>query len=235
MSKHIFECIDAHTCGNPVRLILTEKPDLEGISMSEKRLDFLKKFDWIRKSLMFEPRGHDMMSGGMIFPPHDSKNDFAILFLETSGCLPMCGHGTMGIVTIALEENLVKPKVEGILNIEVPAGVIQVTYQKKDKKVSWVEIVNVDSFLAEKNLSIISDNLGEINFDVSYGGNFYAIIEKQKNYSDLEDFKAEELISYSREIRDKINKKYSEKFIHPYDKSIKNVVDEIVGLIKSNS
>jgi len=223
MSKHIFECIDAHTCGNPVRLILTEKPDLEGISMSEKRLDFLKKFDWIRKSLMFEPRGHDMMSGGMIFPPHDSKNDFAILFLETSGCLPMCGHGTIGIVTIALEKNLVKPKVEGILNIEVPAGVIQVTYKKKDKKVSWVEIVNVDSFLAEKNLSIISDNLGEINFDVSYGGNFYAIIEKQKNYSDLEDFKAEQLISYSREIRDKINKKYSEKFIHPYDKSIKNV------------
>ena len=99
MSKHIFECIDAHTCGNPVRLILTEKPDLEGISMSEKRLDFLKKFDWIRKSLMFEPRGHDMMSGGMIFPPQDSKNDFAILFLETSGCLPMCGHGTIGTVT----------------------------------------------------------------------------------------------------------------------------------------
>ena len=223
MSKHIFECIDAHTCGNPVRLILTEKPDLEGISMSEKRLDFLKKFDWIRKSLMFEPRGHDMMSGGMIFPPHDSKNDFAILFLETSGCLPMCGHGTIGIVTIALEENLVKPKVEGTLNIEVPAGVIQVTYQKKDNKVSWVEIVNVDSFLAGNNLYVISDTLGEINFDVSYGGNFYAIIEEQKNYSGLEDYKAEQLISYSREIRDKINKKYSEKFIHPYDNSIKNV------------
>ena len=223
MSKYIFECIDAHTCGNPVRLILTEKPDLEGISMSEKRLDFLKKFDWIRKSLMFEPRGHDMMSGGMIFPPQDSKNDFAILFLETSGCLPMCGHGTIGIVTIALEENLIKPKVEGILNIEVPAGVIQVVYLKKDEKVSWVEIVNVDSFLAGHNLSVISDTIGEINFDVSYGGNFYAIIEEQKNYSGLEDYKAEQLISYSREIRDKINKKYSEKFIHPYDESIKNV------------
>tara|TARA_B100001287_G_scaffold149553_2_gene125920 strand:- start:2808 stop:3815 length:1008 start_codon:yes stop_codon:yes gene_type:complete len=223
MSKHIFECIDAHTCGNPVRLILSEKPILKGISMSEKRLDFLKNFDWIRKSLMFEPRGHDMMSGGMIFPPQNSKNDFAILFLETSGCLPMCGHGTIGIVTIALEENLLKPKVEGILNIEVPAGVIQVTYQKKDNKVSWVEIENVDSFLTDKNLSVISDNLGKINFDVSYGGNFYAIIEKQKNYSDLEDYKAEQLISYSREIRDKINKKYLDRFIHPYNESIKNV------------
>ena len=94
MTKHIFDCIDAHTCGNPVRLILSKKPDLAGSSMSQKRSDFIKNFDWIRKSLMFEPRGHDIMSGGMIFPPNDPNNDFSILFLETSGCLPMCGHGT---------------------------------------------------------------------------------------------------------------------------------------------
>ena len=175
MSKYIFDCIDAHTCGNPVRLILSEKPDLKGTSMSQKRLDFINNFDWIRRSLMFEPRGHDMMSGGMIFPPHNPDNDFSILFLETSGCLPMCGHGTIGIVTIALEENLVKPKVEGLLNIEVPAGTIVVNYKKNGKKVSWVEIVNVDSYLAAENISVISENLGKINFDVSYGGNFYAI------------------------------------------------------------
>ena len=108
MTKHIFDCIDAHTCGNPVRLILSKNPDLAGTSMSQKRSDFIKNFDWIRKSLMFEPRGHDIMSGGMIFPPNDPNNDFSILFLETSGCLPMCGHGTIGIVTIALEENLIK-------------------------------------------------------------------------------------------------------------------------------
>mgnify|MGYP001253484822 FL=1 len=156
MTKHIFDCIDAHTCGNPVRLILSQKPDLAGTSMSQKRSDFIKNFDWIRKSLMFEPRGHDIMSGGMIFPPNDPNNDFSILFLETSGCLPMCGHGTIGIVTIALEENLIKPKVEGILNIEVPAGNIIVKYEKKGNKVLWVEIVNVDSYLAAKNLFVIS-------------------------------------------------------------------------------
>ena len=76
MTKHIFDCIDAHTCGNPVRLILSQKPDLAGSSMSQKRSDFIKNFDWIRKSLMFEPRGHDIMSGGMIFPPNDPNNDF---------------------------------------------------------------------------------------------------------------------------------------------------------------
>ena len=183
MSKYIFECIDAHTCGNPVRLILTENPKLKGKTMSEKRLDFLKNYDWIRKSLMFEPRGHDMMSGGMIYLPENLENDFSILFLETSGCLPMCGHGTIGIVTIVLEENLIKPKVEGVLKIEVPAGTIE----------------------------------------VNYGGNFYAIIENQKNYLGLKNYNAEELISFSREIRDKINKKYPNRFIHPIDKSIRDV------------
>ena len=223
MSKYIFECIDAHTCGNPVRLILTENPKLKGNTMSEKRLDFLKNHDWIRKSLMFEPRGHDMMSGGMIYPPENSENDFSILFLETSGCLPMCGHGTIGIVTIALEENLIKPKVEGVLKIEVPAGTIEVNYKIKNEKVEWVEIINVDSFLADSNLMIHSDYLGGIKFDVSYGGNFYAIIEPQKNYFGLNNYRAEELISFSREIRDKINKKYANRFIHPIDKSISNV------------
>ena len=223
MSKYIFECIDAHTCGNPVRLILTENPKLKGKTMSEKRLDFLKNYDWIRKSLMFEPRGHDMMSGGMIYPPENSENDFSILFLETSGCLPMCGHGTIGIVTIVLEENLIKPKVEGVLKIEVPAGTIEVNYKMKNEKVEWVEIKNVDSYLADKNLIIHSDGLGEIKFDVSYGGNFYAIIENQKNYLGLKNYNAEELISFSREIRDKINKKYPNRFIHPIDKSIRDV------------
>ncbi len=223
MSKYIFECIDAHTCGNPVRLILTENPKLKGNTMSEKRLDFLKNHDWIRKSLMFEPRGHDMMSGGMIYPPENSENDFSILFLETSGCLPMCGHGTIGIVTIALEENLIKPKVEGVLKIEVPAGTIQVNYKMKNEKVKWVEIRNVDSYLADTNLMIRSDHMGEIKFDVSYGGNFYAIIESQKNYFGLNNYRAEELISFSREIRDKINDKYENRFIHPIDKSIRDV------------
>ena len=223
MSKYIFECIDAHTCGNPVRLILTENPKLKGKTMSEKRLDFLKNHDWIRKSLMFEPRGHDMMSGGMIYPPENSENDFSILFLETSGCLPMCGHGTIGIVTIALEENLIKPKVEGVLKIEVPAGTIEVNYKMKNEKVEWVEIRNVDSYLADRNLMIHSDCMGEIKFDVSYGGNFYAIIESQKNYFGLNNYRAEELISFSREIRDKINKKYANRFIHPIDKSIRDV------------
>ncbi|HEV3224995.1 MAG TPA: proline racemase family protein, partial [Puia sp.] len=113
MSSKKFSCIDAHTCGNPVRLIATGGPVLNGNSMSEKRQHFLKEYDWIRKGLMFEPRGHDMMSGSILYPPHDPYNDVAVLFIETSGCLPMCGHGTIGTITIGIEEGLIKPKEPG--------------------------------------------------------------------------------------------------------------------------
>ena len=223
MSKSVFECIDAHTCGNPVRLIAKGAPILQGNNMSEKRQFFLNHFDWIRKGLMFEPRGHDMMSGAILFPPHSSKNDFSILFIETSGCLPMCGHGTIGAVTIAIQEKLIIPKNPGNLNIETPAGIINITYKQIEEKVSSVKLTNVDSFLAAKKCSIISNDLGEIFFDVSYGGNYYAIIEPQKNFSGIQNYKAGEIIRYSQEIRKKINKKYPNKFIHPNNSSIRDV------------
>src|ERR1700747_3444971 len=120
--KKTFFCIDAHTCGNPVRLVAGGGPVLEGKNMSDKRQHFLREYDWIRKGLMFEPRGHDMMSGSILYPPTDPTNDIGVLFIETSGCLPMCGHGTIGTVTIAIEEGLVIPKREGRIAIETPAG-----------------------------------------------------------------------------------------------------------------
>src|SRR5687768_13819304 len=125
----IFECIDAHTCGNPVRLVKSGGPVLQGRNMSEKRQHFINEYDWIRTGLMFEPRGHDMMSGSILYPSHEEKNDAAVLFIETSGCLPMCGHGTIGAVTIAIEEGLIRPKVPGKLKLEVPAGIVPISYQ----------------------------------------------------------------------------------------------------------
>ena len=222
MSK-IFRCIDAHTCGNPVRVVVSGKPDLQGENMNEKRLHFMREFDWIRKGLMFEPRGHDMMSGSMLYPPHDPENDFAILFIETSGCLPMCGHGTIGTITVAIERGLIKPKIPGKIKMEAPAGLVEITYGMNGEKVDWVKLVNVPSYLAATGLSVKSSFLGELHFDVAYGGNFYAIIDKQPNFSGLQDYTAAQLVQFSPEIRKRINEKYPEMFIHPENESIRNV------------
>jgi len=217
MNKTFF-CIDAHTCGNPVRLVAGGGPLLEGKSMSEKRQHFLREFDWIRKGLMFEPRGHDMMSGSILYPPSDPANDIGILFIETSGCLPMCGHGTIGTVTIAIEEGLVTPKTPGVLNLEVPAGLVRVEYKQEGKKVKSVKITNVKAYLAAENITAECPDLGELTLDVSYGGNFYAIVDPQLNFPGLENYTADQLISWSRELRKNINKKY--EFVHPENPTI---------------
>ena len=223
MGRSTFTCIDAHTCGNPVRVIKEGGPDLKGGTMSEKRQHFLQDYDWIRKGLMFEPRGHDMMSGSIFYPPSNPKNDFGILFIETSGCLPMCGHGTIGAITIGIEEGLIHPKVPGKVRMETPAGLVQIEYQQNGNKVEWVKLTNVKSYLAASNLSVDCDALGELIFDVSYGGNYYAIIDPQKNFTGLQDFTASKLIQYSQEIRVKINTKYPNKFMHPEDDTIRDV------------
>ncbi|MAQ76338.1 MAG: hydroxyproline-2-epimerase [Aquimarina sp.] len=223
MAKHIYKCIDAHTCGNPVRVVTTGHPDLKGNSMSEKRQNFIKEFDWIRRGLMFEPRGHDMMSGSFLYPPHNPENDFAILFIETSGCLPMCGHGTIGTITIAIEEHLIAPKIPGKIRMETPAGLIEIEYQQTNKKVDWVKLKNVESYLAAEGLTINCPELGELVFDVAYGGNFYAIVDPQKKFSGIQHFTAGKIIQLSQLIRDLINKKYPEYFIHPENNTIRDV------------
>ena len=223
MARSIFDCIDGHTCGNPVRVVKTGHPPLEGKTMSEKRQHFIQEYDWIRKGLMFEPRGHDMMSGSFLYPPHNPENDFAILFLETSGALPMCGHGTIGTITIGIEEGLIQPKIPGKIRMEAPAGLVEIDYKQTNGKVEWVKLTNVKSYLAAENLTVHCPDLGDIIFDVAYGGNFYAIIDPQQNFSGIQDFTASQIVQYSQKVREQINIRYPNKFIHPDDSSIKNV------------
>ncbi len=222
MARNKFICIDAHTCGNPVRVITHGGPELIGKTMNDKRLHFIKEFDWIRKGLMFEPRGHDMMSGSILYAPHNPQNDIAILFIETSGCLPMCGHGTIGTITIAIEEGLIKPKIPGIIKLETPAGLVEVTYKMKGSKVDWVKFNNVKSYLAASELTVDCPELGEIVFDVGYGGNFYVIVDPQKNFSGVHNFTANKIIQYSQVLRNRINKKYPDLFVHPENESIRD-------------
>lgn len=221
--KHTFYCIDAHTCGNPVRVVRDGGPVLQGQTMSERRQHFLREFDWIRRGLMFEPRGHDMMSGSIIYPPLAENNDASVLFIETSGCLPMCGHGTIGTVTIAIEEGIIIPKQPGQLQLETPAGLISVQYQSRlvngKTKVEAVRITNVASFLHSSELVTHCPDLGHLVVDVAYGGNFYAIVDVQSNFKGIEHYRVDQLVSWSRELRNEINKNYS--FVHPIDSTIR--------------
>ena len=220
--RHYFKCIDGHTAGNPVRVIAEGGPELSGASMQERRLHFLKEYDWIRKGLMFEPRGHDQMSGSILYPPSDPANDLGILFIETSGCLPMCGHGTIGTITIGIEEGLIHPRTPGEVRLETPAGLVRIRYGQEGKKVTWVALTNVPSYLAARDLEVDSP-LGPLVFDVGYGGNFYAIIDPQPNFRDLAAFSASQLVAFSRELRPAINAKYPGRFVHPGDPNIRDV------------
>jgi 4-hydroxyproline epimerase len=191
---------------------------LVGKNMSEKRQHFIREFDWIRKGLMFEPRGHDMMSGSILYEPHDPENDVAVLFIETSGCLPMCGHGTIGTITIAIEKKLILPKIKGIVRMETPAGLVIVSYLQIGDKVKSVKLINVASFLHSSELTVDCPELGELVIDVSYGGNFYAIVDVQKNFKGLQCYTADKLIAWARELRNNINKKF--EFVHPDNSTI---------------
>ena len=221
MTRHTFRCIDGHTAGNPVRLVIEGKPELIGASMSERRQDFMARYDWIRTSLCFEPRGHDMMSGGFLYQPTTPDADIGILFIETSGCLPMCGHGTIGIVTFGLENGLIKPRTPGRFIAEVPAGKIEISYVQDGDRVRSVRIRNVPSYLAAENVSIDVPNFGALTLDVAYGGNFYAIIEPQGAYTGLDNLSAAQILQLSPIIRELVRAKVEP--VHPLDATIRGV------------
>ncbi|MBB5985857.1 4-hydroxyproline epimerase [Sphingobium lignivorans] len=219
--KHVFFCIDGHTAGNPVRLVAGGAPHLRGATMAERRLDFLERFDWIRTGLCFEPRGHDMMSGGFLYPSPSPDADIGIIFIETSGSLPMCGHGTIGMLTFGLENGLITPATPGKLRVDVPAGRLDVDYEVDGDRVSFIRFRNVASYLAEAGIELDVPGLGPITLDIAYGGNFYAIIEPQGRYEGLDGMSASQLIELSRTIRSMVREKIEP--VHPEEPSIRGV------------
>jgi 4-hydroxyproline epimerase len=221
VTRHTFRCIDGHTAGNPVRLVVEGAPALNGATMSERRADFLARYDWIRTGLCLEPRGHDMMSGGFLYPPTTPEADIGILFIETSGCLPMCGHGTIGIVTFGLENGLIKPRTPGRFIADVPAGQIELSYTQEGARMKSVRIRNVPSYLAVESIAIDVPNFGALMVDIAYGGNFYAIIEPQGAYRGLDDLGAARILQLSPTIRQRVREKIEP--VHPIDPSIRGV------------
>ncbi len=209
MARSTFFCIDGHTCGNPVRVVTGGSiPTLVGDTMFARRQHFLAEHDWIRTALMFEPRGHDMMSGSILYPPTRDDCDVGILFIETSGCLPMCGHGTIGTVTIALENGLIAPRTPGLLRLDTPAGLVEARYETNGPFVERVRITNVPSFLLGRGYAVEVDGLGLLTVDVAYGGNFYAIVEPQAVFSDVDDVNPSDILRWSPRLRTAFNARH---------------------------
>lgn len=216
-----FSCIDGHTCGNPVRMVTGGAPILHGATMSERRQDFIANHDWVRRSLMFEPRGHDMMSGSILYPPLRDDCDLGIIYIETSGALPMCGHGTIGTVTMALEHGLARPAIEGELRLDVPAGRIVATYDRRGDHIDSVRIRNVASYLAMTDIPIDLPGFGTLQVDIAYGGNFYAIVDPQPGFEGLESLSAADVVRHSLELRRRVNAAVQP--VHPEDPTIAGI------------
>lgn len=219
MVQHTFFCIDGHTAGAPVRLVTGGAPPLKGDTQTDRRAHFMADYDWIRQSLMFEPRGHAMMSGAVLYPPGREDCDMAVVYIETSGCLPMCGHGTIGTVTFAIEHGLVTPKTPGSLRLETPAGIVGAEYKSNGRHVTSVKLTNIPSFLYRQDYKFDAPELGPLTIDIAYGGNFYPIVEPQENFRDMADFAPGDLLRIGRACREKLNQELD--MVHPENPAIR--------------
>lgn len=211
--QRVFTTIDTHTGGNPTRTLISGLPLLKGNTMSEKMLYMEEHFDWIRKFLMNEPRGHGVMSGALMTDPCHPDADVGVIYIETGGYLPMCGHDTIGFCTALVEAGLIEV-FEPITSIKVdtPAGLIDVDIKVIDGKAKEVTFVNVPSFLL-KSIEIEVEGVGHVECDIAYGGNFYGIIDARKLGIPLVAKNATNIINKGIDIRNAINA--MEEIVHP--------------------
>ncbi|PGZ96636.1 proline racemase [Bacillus pseudomycoides] len=220
-AQRVFTTIDTHTGGNPTRTLISGLPKLVGETMSEKMLYMKKKYDWIRKLLMNEPRGHDVMSGVLLTDPCHPEADIGVIYIETGGYLPMCGHDTIGVCTALVESGLI-PTQEPItsLKLDTPAGLVEVDISVENGKAKEVSFCNIPAFLL-KRVSVDVEGIGRIDADIAYGGNFYAIIDAKSVGLELLPENASNIIETAINIRNTINEQF--EIVHPQHPFIKGL------------
>ncbi|MCZ4068614.1 proline racemase family protein [Microbacterium sp. H37-C3] len=176
-TKRVFHAVDSHTEGMPTRVIVGGVGTLPGATMEERRQRFMAENDGLRRLLMNEPRGHSAMSGAILQPPTRPDADFGVLYIEVSGCLPMCGHGTIGVATVLVETGMV-PVVEPIttIRLDTPAGLVVAEVAVSDGHADRVTIRNVPSFSVGLGRAVEVPGFGPVTYDLAFGGNFYAIV-----------------------------------------------------------
>ena len=220
--KRLFTAVDAHTVGAPARIIVGGIPYIPGNTMFEKKRHIEESWDDIRQLLMYEPRGHSAMSGAILTQPTVPGADIGLVFIEVSGCLPMCGHDTIAACTVVLETGIL-PATEPVtpLILDTPAGIVRARVEMGEHGVKGVTFQNVPAFLLAKDVEVDVLGVGRVVADVSYGGNFYAILPAAMVDVPLRPEHASRFVQIGREIRNALNAKL--EVVHPENPLIRDV------------
>lgn len=218
-TKHIYHAVDSHTEGMPTRVITGGVGVIPGASMAERRQYFVRNLDHVRTLLMYEPRGHSAMSGAILQPPTRSDADWGVLFIEVSGCLPMCGHGTIGVATVLVETGMVEVvEPATVIRLEVPAGLVEARVEVVDGAARSVTIRNVPSFSVGLDRVVDVPGFGSVRYDLAFGGNFYAIVPIERVGLPFERSAGQRILECGLALMGAINE--VDRPVHPVDVGI---------------
>ncbi|MCL2551114.1 MAG: proline racemase family protein [Actinomycetia bacterium] len=213
-SRRTFHAVDSHTEGMPTRVVVGGVGTIPGATMAERRRWFMENSDDVRTLLMYEPRGHGAMSGAILQPPTRPDADFGVLFIEVSGLLPMCGHGTIGVATVLVETGMVAvTEPVTTIRLDTPAGLVVASVTVEDGAATSVTIENVPSYAHALDATVQVPGYGEVRYDLAFGGNFYAIVELADLGLPFDRARAGDLLSAGLAIMDAVNE--ADRPVHP--------------------
>jgi proline racemase len=214
-----FAAVDSHTEGMPTRVVTGGVGPIPGADMRARRVHFLEHMDGVRRLLMREPRGHGAMSGAILQPSTRADADWGVLFIEVSGCLPMCGHGAIGVATVLVETGMVEvSEPETVVRLETPAGLVEARVAVADGRARAVTVRNVPAFLYRRDRTVDVPGYGTVAYDLAFGGNFYALLPAAAVGLDVDPARGGELIEAGLAIMAAIDA--ADMPVHPEDPRI---------------
>ena len=221
-AKRVLQVVDSHTEGMPTRVVVGGVGVVPGATMADRRLHLMEHMDDLRTLLMYEPRGHAAMSGAILQPPSRPDADWGVLYIEVTGCLPMCGHGTMGVATVLVETGMVEV-VEPVttIRLDTPAGLVIAEVAVKDGAATSVTLRNVDSFVVGLDRVVDVPGIGAVGYDIAFGGNFYAIVRSEDLGVSFDRSNATGIIDAGMQVMAAINA--ADSPVHPVDDGIRGL------------
>lgn len=216
MKEMRIRTIEAHTAGEPLRIIVDGFPDLPGRTILEKRRFLRENLDYLRTALMWEPRGHADMYGALITAPERPDSDIGVIFLHNEGYSTMCGHGIIALVSVLLEAGLIRKEGEmPLVKVDTPAGQVQAKAVIEEGRVKEVSFLNVPSFLYLKDGLVDIPEIGQVRFDIAFGGAFYAFVDADELGLELKPASYQKLTDYGMRIKQAVMANFP--IVHPVE------------------